>query len=200
MAQSKVTAIQPNVREWANPKGGTIYYHKVTFENGDSGEYGSSTPQCIKFVVGQVADYEKEIKVNGQYTNVKIIPAKTGAPAAGGGGYSKGGGSGYQKDMSWEIPIQKAIIAQSCMSRAVEVCTGMGKVDDATVLAMTKKLFDGILSISGLDKAIEHQKDKIRAAAAKAAIPPPAPAPVPPPPVQQEESRAESITDDLPFN
>lgn len=71
--KSKVTAIEENKRQYAG-QNGTIHYHTITFENGDVGVYGGKSEKCTKFVIGQEADYTKEVKVNGAYTNCTIKP------------------------------------------------------------------------------------------------------------------------------
>lgn len=50
-------------RSWINPKfSKTIYYHKITFDNGDSGEFSTSASPQVKFTVGVEATYTIEPK------------------------------------------------------------------------------------------------------------------------------------------
>tara|TARA_R100000479_G_C6395394_1_gene206899 strand:+ start:168 stop:593 length:426 start_codon:yes stop_codon:yes gene_type:complete len=49
---------------------GLMYKHEIAFENGDSGEYSSKSPEQNKFVVGQETEYEL---IPGKYPKVKPI-------------------------------------------------------------------------------------------------------------------------------
>jgi len=71
--KSIVKSIQENQRSWDSPNG-KVFYHAVSFENGDTGNYGSKTEKCEKFVVGKEHEYTIEQKVNGNYTNYIIKP------------------------------------------------------------------------------------------------------------------------------
>lgn len=67
---------------------GKYYIFTVMFDNGDSGDYmAKSNPQTY-FIEGQEADYTKEVKQNGNYTNTSIKPIQ-----AQGGGKQWNGGS-----------------------------------------------------------------------------------------------------------
>lgn len=58
------------------PKGeGHIF--EITFENGDKGQFITSTKTQNAFIDGQEAHYTIETKVNGKYTNTNIKPVKT---------------------------------------------------------------------------------------------------------------------------
>lgn len=59
-------------------KNGMWYSFTIGFENGDSGKYFASANPQTYFVNGQEAEYTKEVTQNGQYTNTKISPVKTG--------------------------------------------------------------------------------------------------------------------------
>ena len=50
-------------KSWKNPQfNKTIYYHKITFDNGDTGEFSTSANPQIKFAVGVEATYTIEPK------------------------------------------------------------------------------------------------------------------------------------------
>ena len=121
--KSKVTAVQENVRQYAG-QNGTIYYHTIKFENGDSGQYGSKSQTCEKFITGQEAEYTIEAKVNGQYTNYTIKPVATSS--------FFGGGAKSAKDDS-------LIVAQTCLKAAVDfnsnnpAATPQGVTEDAQI-------------------------------------------------------------------
>lgn len=74
--KSKVTKVQANTRSYQSQHG-TMYVHRITFENGDEGDYSSKQNVCSKFTVGQVADYTIEIRMNGAYENVIIKPVQS---------------------------------------------------------------------------------------------------------------------------
>jgi hypothetical protein len=57
-------------------KYGETFVHEVTFDNGDKGEYLSKSNPQTSFVVGKEVEYTIEEKVNGNYKNNSIKPAK----------------------------------------------------------------------------------------------------------------------------
>lgn len=57
---------------------GPYHIFTITFDNGDSGDYMSKTNPQTQFVMGQSADYTKEVKQNGQYTNTTIKVPQSG--------------------------------------------------------------------------------------------------------------------------
>lgn len=46
--------------EWANPKGGSIFYHNIEFENGDKGSIGTKSKMPDKLNVGSELTYTIE--------------------------------------------------------------------------------------------------------------------------------------------
>jgi hypothetical protein len=78
-------------REWANPKGGKIYYHNIVFENGDKGEFSTNKDPQNKFIVGSEEEYtiltEEKEKKSGQGTWIKITIDKPKNVGTYGGGY-----------------------------------------------------------------------------------------------------------------
>src|SRR6266403_3607709 len=123
--KSVVTAIAENVKQWAG-QNGTVYYHTVTFVNGDSGSYGSKTPKCEKFTIGVEADYTKEIKVVGEYSNVIIKPAVI----------AQNSFSGGKKEFN-----QKAVIAQNSITNAVNFLQGGSAYDTANVITAAEVFY-----------------------------------------------------------
>ena len=103
--KAKVAMVIENQRSY-NTQNGTCYVHRITFENGDTGDYNSKSATCEKFKQGVETDYTIETKVNGQYTNVLIKPVST--QANGGGGFKS-----QPKD-------EGKIVAQSCLNYATQ--------------------------------------------------------------------------------
>lgn len=68
---------------------GPYFIHTIVFENSDVGDYLSKKNPQDYFKVGQEAEYTKEVKQNGQYTNITIKPVQT----QGTGNNFRGGGS-----------------------------------------------------------------------------------------------------------
>ena len=87
MKTAKITACT-YVREWTGANG-TIYYHDLTLDNGDTGNVGTKEKNSGKIAVGQTITYNLEPReFNGKTTyNIKL---QAPAPA-----FNRGGGSGY---------------------------------------------------------------------------------------------------------
>ena len=123
MANQKITAIEFK-NEWANPKGGSIFYHEVTFDNGDKGQIGAKSKLPEKLQVGKMLDYEKSTDDKG---NVKIKAIQLP------NGVFKGGNYNPEADAL----RQRMIIAQSSLSAAVQYYQQReGTVEKVKVLAM----------------------------------------------------------------
>ena len=75
--------------EWANPKGGVIYYHDIEFENGDKGQIGKKEKNSLS--VGDELTYTVESTPKGN----KI---KTVSNFTGGGNYSGKSKGGFKSD------------------------------------------------------------------------------------------------------
>lgn len=95
--RKRVTAVTEKHRTYSG-KNGEIFIHKVTFDDGSEGEHHSSKPNSEFFKVGIEADFECEVKVNGQYTNYKIKPIKDNNNGFKGGFSGKGG---YNDSGKW---------------------------------------------------------------------------------------------------
>lgn len=129
--KSVVTAIAENVKQWAG-QNGTVYYHTITFANGDSGSYGAKSPKCEKFVVGQESEYTIELKQNGNYTNITIKPVQ-----------SQGGFNPKQPKN------EKLIVAQSCLNYATQL--HMGKQSPTEhVIEVAEVFYKWVLEKGGL--------------------------------------------------
>jgi hypothetical protein len=132
--KSKVTAIAEKVSQFAGPNG-TIYYHEISFENGDKGRYGSKTEKCEKFTVGQEADYTIETKVNGNYTNHIIKPVQV----------QNGPGGGFKQPKN-----EKLIVAQSSIGYAVEHLKHNQPADSESVLQLAEKFYNWACEKGGI--------------------------------------------------
>ncbi|MFN7911023.1 MAG: hypothetical protein ACK5QC_04310 [Bacteroidota bacterium] len=134
--KSKVKSVQQNAKNYAG-KFGTVFIHKVTFENGDSGEFHSKSETCEKFKEGQEYDYtieKKENVHNGQtYTNYYIKPVESN------------NGSGFkaaQKD-------EGVITALSCISSACNAVQHSSSFNNtALILSMADEFFKYAISKS----------------------------------------------------
>lgn len=132
--KSKVTAIAENVSQYAGSNG-MVFYHQITFENGDSGKYGSKSEKCEKFKIGTEADYTIETKVNGNYTNITIKPVQAQSSV---GGFKS------------EPRNQKAIIAQSSVGYAVEFLKGSNDFSTDTLFKTADQIYSYVLGKGGI--------------------------------------------------
>ena len=60
---------------WQNPKGGTVYYHKLTMQNGDVGNIGTVEKLPKKIEIGSEITYEID-----DNKKIKLIQSTTPAP------------------------------------------------------------------------------------------------------------------------
>lgn len=105
MKTAKITACT-FVREWTSANG-TIYYHDITLDNGDSGSVGTKEKNSSKIAVGETVTYnieEKEFNGRKSY-NIKLTaPAPTFTK--GGGGYSN---PGNQQEIRKSVALNNAV-------------------------------------------------------------------------------------------
>lgn len=105
MKTAKITACT-FVREWTSANG-TIYYHDITLDNGDSGSVGTKEKNSSKIAVGETVTYnieEKEFNGRKSY-NIKLTaPAPTFSK--GGGGYSN---PGNQQEIRKSVALNNAV-------------------------------------------------------------------------------------------
>ena len=105
MKTAKITACT-FAREWAGTNG-TVYYHDLTLDNGDSGSVGTKEKNSSKIAVGETITYNLEAKeFNGRTTyNIKLAAP---APAS----FSKGGGytnPGNQQEIRKSVALNNAV-------------------------------------------------------------------------------------------
>jgi hypothetical protein len=88
MKTAKITACT-FTREWAGANG-TIYYHDLTLDNGDSGSVGTKEKNSSKIAVGETISYNIEAKeFNGRTSyNIKLAAPAPSFNKPAGGGYS----------------------------------------------------------------------------------------------------------------
>lgn len=76
---SVVKSIKENHRQWQAPDKVVKYIHYLVFENGDEGEYFSSSPQCFEFQINQLCSYSIEQKgFRGGKPECRIKPKGNG--------------------------------------------------------------------------------------------------------------------------
>lgn len=100
--------------EWANPKGGQVYYHEIELDNGDKGQIGTKEKEPAKLNPGQMLTYTIEATDRGN--KIKVVN-----PMNGGGGFKKAAGSNasfamaYAKDVvigSWNEHSPKKLTSE----------------------------------------------------------------------------------------
>lgn len=105
MKTAKITACT-FVREWTGATG-TIYYHDITLDNGDSGSVGTKEKNSAKIAVGETVTYNIEEK---EFNGKKSYNIKLTAPAPtftkGGGGYSN---PGNQQEIRKSVALNNAV-------------------------------------------------------------------------------------------
>ncbi len=171
-----IVHIEQNKKSWAY-NGNTFYDHAITvrWENGgeETGTYSSKTPQCTAFQVGMKTEIERDVRVNGQFTNIKYKPVRA---EGSGGGYSGGGnkgsyakpGSAYPKNKAQEarehlLELTKASLKISFdIIATVGLPAGVDLID--AIVAKTNELVNKLTKTTGADKLLAE----IRAEAATA--------------------------------
>lgn len=105
METKKSKVINSFLKREGDGQYGHYYIHGISFENGDTGDYMAKTNPQKYFILGQEADYTKETKVNGQYTNVIIKPIQ----AQGGKQFSGGSPTAQNKRTALECAVSLAV-------------------------------------------------------------------------------------------
>lgn len=134
----KITSVIQNQRQYPG-KVGTIFIHHIRFENDKDNkiwEYHSQKETCENFKEGQVATFETNITVNGNFTNYKISP-----PKEQNGGKSYSGKSGKTGDSG-------IITYLSCFSSACDFYAKKLQASEEDVFAMTETAFKKALEKS----------------------------------------------------
>ncbi len=106
MKTAKITACT-FVREWTGATG-TIYYHDITLDNGDSGSVGTKEKYSAKIAVGETVTYNIEEKeFNGRKTyNIKLTAPAPASFSKGGGGYTN---PGNQQEIRKSVALNNAV-------------------------------------------------------------------------------------------
>ena len=107
--------------EWTGPNG-VVYYHALTFENGDTGQIGAREKNPPKLSAGQELTYTIEATDKGN--KIKAVNAK---PKFGGGGRP-----------SEPIELKMATFA---LSYSKDLVVG-GKLETKDMFALADKMFD----------------------------------------------------------
>lgn len=143
-AVSKPTKITFN-REWNGPSG-TIYYFDIEFEDGTSGQFGTTKREQNKFFIGTEVTYSKEEKQSPRGSYFKIDKVNT--DGGGGGNYGS-----RKSDPKTERSIM-ANVALECALVCIHKMNLMGSVtkDLSSVFSLSNKFYDFIQSECGSDK------------------------------------------------
>lgn len=117
-AKSKPKVITFN-RTWDGPRG-QIHYFNIEFEDGMSGEFGTTKKEQDKFVIGQEAtySYEKKTKNNdgSEYYKIDLVREQQ---SSGRGGY------GGKEDPT----VTRSILANVCLRSAMLAAENLGLGD-----------------------------------------------------------------------
>lgn len=121
--------------EWTGTNG-VVYYHTITFENGDSGQIGAKAKLPEKLSVGKSLDYEITTDDKGN-KKVKAIQLP--------GGVQKGA---FKLDPEAEAHKQRMIVAQSSLSAAVQFYQQRTGVDPIAVQNTAEEFYNFVMNIS----------------------------------------------------
>jgi hypothetical protein len=120
--------------EWTGTNG-TVFYHTITFENGDTGQIGAKSKLPEKLQVGKSLDYEITTDDKGN-KKVKAIQLPNGV--------NKGG---YKVDPVAEAHKQRMIVAQSCLSTSAQFYQ-QRNADPLTVQNTAEEFYKWVMEIS----------------------------------------------------
>jgi len=104
MEQKKSKVVATSLKKEGTGQYGPYYIHLIVFENGDSGDYMAKKNPQDYFKVGSEAEYTKETKQNGQYTNTQIKPIQP----QGGNGFKQGSPLAQNKRTALECAVNLA--------------------------------------------------------------------------------------------
>ena len=137
---SKVTSCQAN-GSWTGNYG-TMYKFELAFENGDTGEYSSKSPDQKKFVLGQDATYTIDAS-NPKYPKIKPVFSNNGG--------FKGGG--FKNDPNRE----RRIVKQSSLKVATDLCIANNKTDLNSVFIVAEKIVEWVMETPKNGASLETQ-------------------------------------------
>lgn len=128
---SKIKSIEFK-NEWANPNGGSIFYHTITFENGDSGQIGAKSKLPEKLKVGESLEYEITTDEKGN-KKVKAIQLPPNVFKA----------SQMPKNND---KTQRMIVAQNSIGNAIEFCKAENKsFDTLKVISVANDFYNYVM-------------------------------------------------------
>lgn len=130
---SKITKIEFR-NEWANPKGGSIFYHYIELEDGSKGQIGAKSKLPEKLSVGSQLDYEKSTDDKGN-VRIKAIALPNNVF------------KGAVKDPTFEEKKQRMIIAQSSLSSACNMY-GQGSKTPEQIIEVAKQFYNWVIETS----------------------------------------------------
>ena len=105
MEQKKSKVVATSLKKEGTGQYGPYYIHLIVFENGDSGDYMAKKNPQDYFKIGSEAEYTKETKQNGQYTNTQIKPIQ----AQGANGFKGGSPLAQNKRTALECAVSLAV-------------------------------------------------------------------------------------------
>ena len=145
---SKVTSCQAN-GSWTGNYG-EMFKFELAFENGDTGEYSSKSPDQKKFVIGQEATYTMDTS-NPKYPKIKPVFSQNG------GGFK---GGGFKNDPNREMRIVK----QSSLKVATDLCIANDKADLNSVFIVADKIVEWVMETpkngASLETQLKHTPDE----------------------------------------
>lgn len=118
--------------EWTGTNG-VVYYHTITFENGDTGQIGAKSKLPEKLQVGKSLDYEITTDDKGN-KKVKAIQLPNGVQR------------GAQKqDPEVEAHKQRMIVAQSCLKVSGDFYSQRGTADPLQVMTTADEFYKWVM-------------------------------------------------------
>lgn len=120
MENRKSKVVATSLKKEGTGNYGPYYIHLIVFENGDSGDYMAKKNPQDYFIVGREADYTKETKQNGQYTNTVIKPIQQGQQ---GGNFFKGSPTAMNRRTALECSVSLVVAGKSDISKVLETAT-----------------------------------------------------------------------------
>ena len=138
---SKVVSVQAN-GSWTG-NFGEMFKFELAFENGDTGEYSSKSPDQQKFIQGNEATYTIDTS-NPKYPKVKPVFVQNG------GGF-KGGGFKENPER------QRMIVKQSSLKVAADLCIANKKADLNSVFIVAEKIVEWVMQTQKNGASLETQ-------------------------------------------
>lgn len=133
---AKITSVQENQRSY-DYQGTKYFVHQIKFEGSDKAwNYDSKSEKCEKFTVGEMANFETDVREKNGFTNYKIKPKEQF-----GGGFKK------------SDPKDQGIITYlSCFSSSCNFFATKLQASQEDVFKMTDEAFNKAIQKSTITK------------------------------------------------